>query len=45
MHLVQIVEVEVMSTVDTVWVVSTASFVPDVTVVVTGQVVTDVMIL
>ena len=44
-HFVQIVEVEVMSTVDTVWVVRTASLVPDVTVVVTGQVVTDVTTL
>jgi len=45
MHFVQIVEVEVMSTVDTVWVVKTASLVPDVTVVVIGQVVTEVMTL
>ncbi len=38
-HLVQIVEVEVVRTVETLWVTSTDVLVPDVWVLVTGQVV------
>ncbi len=38
-HLVQMVEVEVVRTVETVWVTSTEVLVPDVWVLVTGQVV------
>lgn len=38
-HLVQMVEVEVVRTVETVWVTSTEVLVPDVWVFVTGQVV------
>jgi len=38
-HLVQMVEVEVVRTVETLWVTSTEVLVPDVWVLVTGQVV------
>ncbi len=44
-HLVQIVDVVVINTVDTVWVVAMEVSVPEATVFVTGHVVTEVKIL